>query len=202
MLQYIAHSNETHDMASQVRAVVAAGCKWIQLNVRDFTDDDVRNLVADIKPLCDEKDVMLILHGKLHLAVELAVSGVQLDAGDIMPSKARMDVGPAAVVGVTAHTIDEVMRLRGLDVDYVTLSPYRSQAGDALDLDGIIAICTEMKEKEFELAVVVSGGVAYDDILPLLEVGANGVAVGEAVTEAEDMEAEMRRLLQLFPMHE
>lgn len=210
MLQFITDNQSTRPIQEQVKEVIAAGCKWIQLDARALTDDQTREIVAEIKPSCDENDVMLILEGKVHLATELAVAGVHLNREDVMPSKARTMCGPAAVVGVTVHNYDDIERLQGLDVDYITLSPYRSDEADAefaankapLGLDGVIQICYAMRENGIELATVVEGGVTPDDVMALLEAGANGVAASSAIANASDMRKATQDFIQQLPTGE
>ena len=59
-----------------------------------------------------------------------------------------------------------------------------------------------MAEKNIEIPHVAVGGIQYDDILPLLEAGVNGVAVSGAIANAKDIVKETEKFVSLFPKTE
>ncbi|MDE6094803.1 MAG: thiamine phosphate synthase, partial [Muribaculaceae bacterium] len=156
---------------------------------------------------CIEKEVFLILNDRVELAKELNVGGVHLGREDMPPSKARMMLGPAAVIGVTANTYSDIISVSALDIDYYGIGPFRhtttkKNLSPVLGIDGIRKICYEMEENHIEIPRVAVGGIGYDDILPLLEAGVNGVAVSGAIANASDIAAETKRFISLLPTHE
>ena len=71
-----------------------------------------------------------------------------------------------------------------------------------LGLDGVKNLCMYMEQKEMELPRVASYGVGYDDIAPLMDAGCNGVAMSEALADAEDIAAETGKALALLKVYE
>lgn len=78
MLQYITNTDCKVPVAEQVSAVIAGGCRWVQIRMKDATDDEIREVVEKVKPECMEKNVFLILNDRVELAKELNVGGVHL----------------------------------------------------------------------------------------------------------------------------
>lgn len=192
MLQYITNTNCNVPVAQQVKAVLDGGCRWIQVRMKDATDEEIGKVIAEIKPWCLETEAFLLLDDRVELAKTLDVGGVHLGKGDMAPSKARMILGPAAVIGVTANTIDDVLSVRALDVDYIGIGPYKytetkANLSPVLGLEGIADICKEMKSKEIELAHVAIGGIQLEDVVPLMQTGVNGIAVSGAIANAPDI---------------
>lgn len=192
MLQYITNTDCGVSVPDQVRAVIEGGCRWIQVRMKDASDGEISEVIKEIKPLCLEKEAFLILNDRVELAKDLDVGGVHLGKTDMLPSKARMILGPAAVIGVTANTIDDIIAVRSLDVDYIGMGPYadtrtKKHLAPILGLEGIRSLCNQMLEKEINIAHVAVGGITLDDVVPLMEAGVNGIAVSGAIAKAPDI---------------
>ncbi len=196
MLQYITDSSAKRSVEDQIKEVLAAGGMWITIDTTGMSDDDVKALVEKIMPACIEKQAFLILKDRVALAKETNVGGVVLSQGGETPSSARMALGAAAVVGVEVESTQEIDRLIGLDVDYVTM-PYKT-----LGLDGVKNLCKYMEDKEMELPRVAVQGITYDDIAPLMDAGCNGVAMSEAIATADDLAAEVEKANALLKKYE
>lgn len=207
MLQFITNTDCKVPVKDQIFAVIEGGCRWVQIRMKDASDDEIKSVVNEIMPTCIEKEVFLILNDRVDLAKELNVGGVHLGREDMPPSKARMMLGPAAVIGVTANTYSDIISVSALDIDYYGIGPFRhtntkKNLSPVLGIDGIRKICYEMEENHIEIPRVAVGGIGYDDILPLLEAGVNGVAVSGAIANASDIAAETKRFISLLPTHE
>lgn len=197
MLQYITDANAKRGVEDQINDVLGAGCTWITVDPTGMSDEDVRSLVERIMPACLEKQAFLLIKDKVELAKECNVGGVVLSQGSEFPSHARMALGAAAVIGVEVQTTDQIDKLQGLDVDYVVMTPYKT-----LGIDTVRSLCDYMEKKEMELPRVAAGGVGYDDIAPLMDAGCNGVAMSEALAEAEDIASETDKAIKLLKVYE
>ena len=202
MLQYITDYNSSVPVAEQVHKVLDGGCNWIQVCMPGASDEEISKVVEDIMPHCLEKQAFLLLTDHVDLAKTLNVGGVALSLNPVdLPSKARVFLGAAAVVGVSAHSFDDVVAVRSLDVDYINITPFRSGASigsDAtpLDIEEIKRLVAEMAEKEILIPTVVSGDVRYEDIDIIMQSGANGIAASSAIANADDITAETKRWIE------
>lgn len=196
MLQYITDASARRSVEDQIKEVLAAGCNWITIDPSGMSDDEVRTLVEKIMPACLDKQAFLLIKDKVDLAKECNVGGTVLSPGGDTPSQARMALGAAAVIGVEVTTTQDIDRLTGLDMDYVVM-PYKK-----LGLEGVKSLCSYMEEKEMELPRVAAEGVGYDDIAPLMDAGCNGVAMSEALADADDIAAETKKALGLLKEYE
>lgn len=207
MLQYITNTECPTPVDEQILAVIEGGCRWVQIRMKEASDDEIRKVVEAVKPKCEEKEVFLILNDRVELAKELNVGGVHLGKEDMPCSKARMILGPAAVIGVTANTLADVLAVSNLDIDYYGLGPFantttKKNLAPVLGLEGIRSLCFEMSEKKVDIAHVAVGGIKIDDVLPLLEAGVNGVAVSGAIAFAKDIVKETEKFISLMPLKE
>lgn len=204
MLQYITNTACGKSIPEQVKAVLAGGCRWIQLRMKDAAHDEVMEMAKTIKPLTDEKGAFLIINDYVDICRDVNCTGVHLGKTDTPPSKARMELGPLAVIGVTANTFADIEAVRSLDIDYIGMGPFadtktKENLAPILGLEGVSALCNEMNAAEINIAHVAVGGVKLEDVKPLLEAGCDGIAVSGAIAFADDMEEATRRFCELLP---
>ena len=99
MLQFITNPSDRWSIAEEVRMAIEGGCRWIQLRMKDASDEDVRRTALELIPLCRDHDTFLIIDDRVELVNELRVSGVHLGRGDMDPMEARelLEIGRAHV---------------------------------------------------------------------------------------------------------
>ncbi len=201
MLQFITNTEAGASPAEQIKGVIAGGCRWVQIRMKEASDEDIEKVVAEIKPLCLETETFLILDDRVELAKKLDVGGVHLGKNDMLPSKARMLLGPAAVIGVTANTIDDIIAVRSLDIDYIGMGPFaytntKKNLSPVLGAEGIRSLCTDMERLEINIGHVAVGGIRLEDVRTIMEAGANGVAVSGAIAFADDISGATAKFLE------
>lgn len=207
MLQFITNTDCKMPVADQIFAVIEGGCRWVQIRMKDATDEEIGKVVEAVKPTCEQKGVFLLLDDRVELAKQLNVGGVHLGKEDMPPSKARMILGPAAVIGVTANTIADVLAVSQLDIDYFGFGPFREtttkkKLAPVLGLEGMRRLCFEAEENKINIPRVAVGGILPDDVLPLIEAGVNGIAVSGAIAAALDPVTATERFISLLPKTE
>lgn len=203
MLQFITNTESPVPVVEQVREVINGGCRWIQVRMKDASDQEISDVIEEIKPLCIEKEVFLILNDRVELAKKLDVGGVHIGKTDMLPSQARLLLGPAAVIGVTANTFEDVLAVRSLDIDYIGIGPFRftetkKNLAPVLATEGIQSICGRMEAEEINIPRVAVGGIRKEDVRPLMEAGVNGVAVSGALAFARDIASETAEFLKIL----
>ncbi len=207
MLQFITNDKSPVSVADQIKGFIKGGGRWVQVRMDNASDEEISKVVEEIKPLCLEVQAFLLLHNRVELAKTLDVGGVHLEKTATLPSKARLELGPAAVIGISANTIDEIKAVRSLDVDYIGIGPFRESSlfdpsVPVLGLEGIKALDSDMQNLEINIAHVAAGGIKKEDVVELLKAGANGIAVSEAIAFANDVEKETREFLEILKPYE
>lgn len=191
MLQFITNPSPRYSLLEQAQMAIEGGCRWIQLRMKDASDDEVRQVALEMIPLCKENDTFLIIDDRVELVNELKVSGVHLGKEDMDPLAARELLGPHAIIGVTANTTEDIIRFKGKDVDYVGLGPVRftttkKKLAPELGYEGVAAVVAAARAAGVELPVVAIGGLTKEDIEPLMHTGVNGVAMSGSIINAAD----------------
>lgn len=200
MLQFITHPSDKYSIAEEVQMAIDGGCRWIQLRMKEATDEEVRATALELIDMCKEHDAFLVIDDRVNVVNDLKVSGVHLGKGDMDPMKAREILGPHAIIGVTANTAEDIIKFRGKDVDYVGLGPYKftttkDNLSPVLGLEGYRNIVNEVREAGIELPIVAIGGITLEDVDALMATGINGIAVSGAIINAEDPEDYTKKLI-------
>lgn len=191
MLQFITNPSDRWSIAKEVQMAIEGGCRWIQLRMKDASDEEVRQTALELIPICRDHDTFLIIDDRVELVNELRVSGVHLGRNDMDPMEARELLGPHAIIGVTANTAEEIIKWKGKDVDYVGLGPVhttttKKNLAPVLGADGVKEIVDTVRQAGVELPIVAIGGLTIDDVDPLKAAGVNGIAVSGAIINAPD----------------
>ena len=204
MLQYITNTTCGHSIPDQVKAVLEGGCRWIQLRMKDAPKEEIIEMAKVIKPLTDEKEAFLIINDHVDICRDVNCTGVHLGKSDMLPSKARLELGPLAVIGVTANTFEDIESVRSLDIDYIGIGPFadtrtKKNLAPVLGLQGITDLCGRMRSADINIAHVAVGGIRLEDVQPLPEAGCDGIAVSGAIAYADDMAEATRRFISMLP---
>lgn len=157
-----------------VEALLGAGARWIWLRDRDLPPDERRALARDLAARVARHGGMLTIGADVALAAACG-AGVQLGTGDDVAA-ARRRLGDAALVGVSAHGLDDLRRARDAGADYATLSPIfpspsKPGYGPALGLAAL------REAAGLGLPVLALGGVTGTEARACRDAGAHGVAV-------------------------
>ncbi|MGN1262532.1 MAG: thiamine phosphate synthase [Prevotella sp.] len=200
-IQFITHKNDRYSYVEGARMALDGGCKWIQLRMKDASDEEVRETAAVIQPLCKEHEAIFLLDDRVELAKELKADGVHLGRNDMPVDEARRVLGEEFIIGGTANTYEDVERLWRQGADYVGCGPFRftmtkANLAPVLGLDGYNDIISSMEKAGIELPVVAIGGILRDDVAAIMETGVSGIAVSGAVLDADNPTEEMRRFIE------
>ena len=200
MLMFITHPCDRYSIAEEVQMALEGGCKWIQLRLKDASDEEFRQTALELIPMCKEQEAFLVFDDRVELAIEMGVHGVHLGKDDMNPREAREIMGAEAVIGVTANTADGILPYKNVDVDYVGLGPFRhtttkAKLAPVLGLEGYREIVKSVREAGVRLPIVAIGGITLEDIPALMETGINGVAVSGAIINAPDPVEYTRQLI-------
>lgn len=207
MLQYITNTECKVSVTEQIREVLAGGCRWIQIRMKEATDDEVRAVVDEVKDECLDKEAFLLLDDRVELAKTLEVTGVHLGKNDMPPSQARMQLGAAAVIGATANTGADIMAVAALDIDYFGFGPFqftttKKNLAPMLGFEGLRNLCAVLRDNRIDKPCVAVGGIRLDDVEALMATGVNGLAVSGAIAYAKDIAKETERFLDALKQFE
>ncbi len=203
MLQFITHPSENMTILEEIENVVAGGCKWVQLRMKDADKEEIKAVARKAKEICKKNDVILVIDDYADIAKELELDGVHLGKKDIPVDEARKLLGEEFIIGATANSFEDIEALRHTDIDYIGLGPFRftstkKNLSPVIGIEGYAEIMRRKAESSINIPIVAIGGICYDDINYIMDTGINGIAVSGSLINAENMTEETKRMISLL----
>ena len=111
MFQYISHFTPTIGYVEGIRMALEGGCKWIQLRMKDASAEEVLVNAEEALHLCRQYGAKFILDDHVELVERAGADGVHLGKNDMPVDEARKILGNGKIIGGTANTIEDIVRL-------------------------------------------------------------------------------------------
>lgn len=195
MLQFITDPYAPISAEDQALAALKGGCRWIEINMPNASFNELHDTIEKVRPQAEKEEAFLLITDHAEWAKELNVGGIHLTNNATSPSRARVLIGAAGVIGVNVHTYNDIEKLRNLDIDFVAINPFNDE-NNSLGLQGIKDIVEKMRNNDLEIAAVACGGVKPTDIPSLMKTGIDGVAISSAIAKSTDIEKTTREILE------
>lgn len=169
----------------------------LQLRNKVMRPDALRAAGVRLRAACADARVPFILNDDMHLAHELAADGVHLGEHDNAIVEARILLGDAAIIGASCY--DDLQRARNAvaaGADYVAFGAFFPSTTKP----GARRASIDLLRDSARLGVprVAIGGITPDNARPLVDAGADLVAVISGVFDAADPVAAARAYLSCF----
>jgi thiamine-phosphate pyrophosphorylase len=194
-LHLITDTRDGRDCLPVVEAAFAAGLRCVQVRDKTHTDRWLYELTRAILERAEPYDATVLVDDRADIALATGACGVHVGADDLPVADVRRILGPDAVVGATARA-PETARLAEADgATYLGVGPAYATA-TKVDLPtplgperiGVIAAAVD-------IPVVAIAGIGPREASDLRQVGAHGVAVVAAISEAPDSKVATAELL-------
>ena len=203
MVQFISHYSERYSYLDSIQLALEGGCRWIQLRMKDATDDEVRPIAVEAQKLCRAYGAKFIIDDRVLLVHELQADGVHLGKNDMPIREARRLLGSGFIIGGTANTFEEAKAHYEASADYIGCGPFRftttkQKLAPVLGLDGYRQIIRKLRAANITIPVVAIGGITKDDIPAILQTGITGIALSGTVLRADDPIAEMKHIINII----
>lgn len=163
-----------------------------QFRVKGVDQHEAARLAQPLQAICARYDCAFIVNDSVPLAKRIRADGVHLGQDDGDPREAREALGREAQIGVTCHASKHLAMEAGeAGADYVAFGAFfpsttKDKGEDAERPEpDLIAWWATL----FEIPVVAIGGIAPDNCAPLIEAGADFLAVSGGVWGADEAEA-------------
>ena len=170
------------DFPVQLEAALSAGpVAAFQFRVKDVDQHEAAALAEPLQAICAAHDVAFIVNDSVALAKRLKADGVHLGQGDGDVSEARELLGRDAQIGVTCHNSRHLaMEAAEAGADYVAFGAFYPT--QTTSVEHIADLDTLQKwSLVTEVPCVAIGGITADNAKPLIDGGADFIAVSNAV---------------------
>lgn len=158
----------TDDLSVVIRAA-ARGATMIQIRAKDLP---TRALLALVKSAVAQPGAIVLVNGRIDIALACGAAGVHLPGNAIAPHSIRTITPSGFLIGVSCHTVEELRRAESEGANFAVYGPVYATGGKApigLDAfrDGASAVA---------MPVYALGGITLQNAPACLEAGAAGIA--------------------------
>ncbi|MDE7414355.1 MAG: thiamine phosphate synthase [Muribaculaceae bacterium] len=195
-LQFITNGRDVEETVRQAEIVLSAGCRWIQVRMKETDEEEIKEALIRLLPKCQEAGATLIVDD--HYKLSNYCHGVHLGQNDISIREAREEITPEKIIGLTVNTPDQIISSRIDPPDYYGVGPYRftstkKNLSPILGLDGYKQL-SALIDREW----VAIGGIRPNDIPAILKTGAAGIAVSSIITQSENPYKQTKQLIDIL----
>lgn len=168
------------------RALDAGPVAAFQFRVKGIDQHKAAALAEPLQRVCADREVAFIVNDSISLAKRLGADGVHLGQGDGDVREARAALGPAAQIGVTCHDSRHLAMEAGeAGADYVAFGSFHPTTTKAVSHRPEPVILSWWSAL-FEVPCVAIGGITPDNARPLVDAGADFIAVSGAVWQGDE----------------
>ena len=168
------------------RALEAGPVAAFQFRVKGIDQHEAARLAEPLQAICAAKDVAFIVNDSVALAKRLKADGVHLGQDDGDVREAREELGREAQIGVTCHASRHLALEAGeAGADYVAFGSFFASETKASEHRPELELLTWWQGL-FEIPCVAIGGITPENCGPLVEAGADFLAVSGAVWKADE----------------
>ena len=170
------------DFPAQLGAALSAGpVAAFQFRVKGVDQHEAAALAEPLQAICAAHDVAFIVNDSVALAKRLKADGVHMGQGDGDVREARELLGRDAQIGVTCHNSRHLaMEAAEAGADYVAFGAF--YPSDTKQVEHVAELDTLQKWSFItEVPCVAIGGITSGNAKPLVDAGADFLAVSSAV---------------------
>jgi thiamine-phosphate pyrophosphorylase len=142
---------------------------------------------SELRRAAGDAGARLIVNDRCDLAVAIDADGVHVGQADLPPAEARFLLGREKILGVSTHTLEQVIAATKQDLDYIAYGPI-FPTSTKLDHETVVGIeaLRHIRQQVF-MPLFAIGGITARHASEIGGAGADGIAVCSAVLQAPDV---------------
>jgi thiamine-phosphate pyrophosphorylase len=181
------------DSAAWVGRLVGVGAKFIQLRIKDATEDHLRAETHHAMTICRRSGAELVINDHWEIAIDAGADWIHLGQGDLDEADIGAIRANGIRLGISTHDDAELARALTFAPDYVALGPIYPTTLKAMAFapQGLERI-GEWKRGIGATPLVAIGGLNVERAKLCLAAGADIVSVVSDITLNADPEARAR----------
>ena len=176
-------------------AAVNGGARMLQLRDKLRDKGESLPLAMALQDLCQRNGALLIVNDHVDVAAAVGSGGVHVGQTDLPVAEARRVLAPHQVLGRSNREFEQLAESKELGADHLAFGAIyaTTSKGVARNPQGPERV-REAKAIAGDRPLVAIGGINLDNVMPVVEAGADAICVTAAVGSAEDPEDAAARM--------
>ena len=170
----------------QVEEAILGGATFVQLREKDLGESAFEKEAIEIQELCRKYKVPFVVNDNVDIAKRMGADGVHVGQSDMEAGDVRTLLGPDAILGVSAQTVEQAKLAEARGADYLGVGAVfpTGSKDDAVEVphETLKAICEAVS-----IPVIAIGGISEGNVSELKGSGICGIAVISAIFGQKDI---------------
>ncbi len=200
---FISHQNSNFDYISGCKEALRGGIRFVQLRMKDASDDEVVAIAKILRPECDKYAALLTVDDRINLLETGLFDGVHIGKNDMPVCEAKKITGSKFLLGATCNTEEDVFHAIADGADYIGMGPFRftttkKNLSAILGIEGYSNIMQKLQSRGLKMPIYAIGGITVDDLENLKQTGIYGVAISSVILESQNPNNTIKQILKTF----
>ena len=192
------HAAGTPPLTAQVTRAIDGGARLIQFRDKGSSQRERLDACLALNTLCRAHGVLLIVNDDIELAAACGAHGVHLGKDDGDPGSARRRLGSTAIIGISCYdSLQRAEAARDAGADYVAFGSFYPSPTKPAAVRADAALLRRARQA-LGLPVVAIGGITPENGVPLIQAGADMLAVVSGIFAEPDIRAAAQAYSNLF----
>jgi thiamine-phosphate pyrophosphorylase len=176
--------SETGDRILEIiRASVKAGIPLLQIREKSINTGLLFDLASQAAKITNGTNTQLLINDRSDVALASGADGVHLTSNSISAKTVRENFPENFILGVSCHSLQDVLRAKKEGADFATFSPVFATPNKG-ELQGVEKL-REVCNAAVNFPVIALGGIDETNFESALQVGASGVAAIRLLNDVE-----------------
>ncbi|VAX19879.1 Thiamin-phosphate pyrophosphorylase [hydrothermal vent metagenome] len=178
-----------------IAQLARGGARIVQLREKSLTDKELYELAKIYREETSRRDIGLVINDRVDLALSVRADGVHLGQDDMPVYVARRILGDEAIIGASAHSVEDAIEAERGGATYVNIGPlYPTPTKPEARTIGLEPVKEALSM--ISVPVTVMGGITMDNIDEVLQTGVRHVGVVSALFAQGDIAAATRGFVE------
>lgn len=189
--------DDTDRLLMLTEAVLRGGATTLQYRHKTASPELAREQASALRALTRRYGAWLVINDHVDLARSVEADGIHVGHTDQSIATLRAELGNEICLGASCYgSLERVEEMVQAGADYVALGGFYASRVKKYPVTTPLSSIGEARRHG--VPVVVIGGITADNAAPLVEAGADAIAVISGLYASPDPEAAARRLCSLF----
>lgn len=188
-------SHEKSEILAIVAAAVEARVSMLQIREKRLSARRLFELVSAASAITAGSATKLLVNDRADIAKAAGADGVHLTSYSVRADVIRRSFGGDFLIGVSTHSIGEILEARRGGADFATFGPvYASPGkGEPRGIEALREVCLEAGD----FPVLALGGIDAENIELVISAGAAGFAAIRFFNDADNLVSKIAAISQV-----
>lgn len=180
------------------RQALEGGARVVQLRDKDLPRHELMRIGRTLRSLTHDYRAAFIVNDDPYLAAECEADGVHLGQEDLAVESARALLGPDMIIGLSTHTFEQARAAESLPVDYISVGPVFPTKTKLSPWPVVGLELVRHVREATPMVITAIGGIREEHIPPLVQAGADNIAMIAEIMTAPDIRSKVAHLCRIY----